>query len=377
MARTAASQDVGQQSSGRSLRYHPELDGVRAFAIIAVMAFHVTSYGHGYHFLGGFLGVDLFFVLSGYLITTLLLREWQRFSTIHFRQFYARRALRLLPALGVLFVFAYFVSRSLTHPLTTRSFLGSAVYVILYVGNWAAAKRSIGVFEHTWSLAIEEQYYLIWPVALLFALRRFNSKRMMALLLACGAVGVAVLRYAAFFTGHQVGASLWTVTRADGIILGSALALLLSDPPEWAKRLLARRELAAIAAVALVVAMFKVYWNMPFLFRGGLLLLNICGAILVGHLVVRPNSASTRLLSTQPLPAIGRISYGLYLFSAPMNRLIFGNPEHWEGAVPTVLALTLSVGLAVASYWIWESRVLRLKSRFGSMSEMPKQAVPI
>ena len=356
----------------RELSYHPELDGVRALAVLAVMVFHVWPYVGGFDYLGGFLGVDVFFVLSGYLITTLLYREFSARGRISFGSFYARRALRLLPALFLTLIFAWFVYAQLEKPVGPRSYGSSALLALSYVGNWAQVRATLGVLAHTWSLAIEEQYYLVWPLVMVVSLRLIRSARSIAGLLVLGAVGIAVIRYLVFFGGNPAAAALTTVTRTDGVILGSALALILADPPDAVRRLLARPWVPVVTGGALLAASLVFRWNSPALFRGGLLAVNLCAAMLIGHMVVRPQALATRLMSVQPLPAIGRISYGLYLFHIPVNYLVHGHPATRTGWRWVAASFGLSFLLAGASFLLVERRALRLKRRFGSMSQMPE-----
>ena len=157
-----------------SFGYVPALDGVRAFAVLAVVALH-----GGTHLNGGFIGVDVFFVLSGFLITTLLLQEWRARGDFRLRAFYVRRARRLLPALALTLVgvtvlvaaFAWYYDGGVRYGFAVLS-------VIFYAGNWVAAftvhQGALGPLTHTWSLAIEEQFYLLWPLLLLFFFGRVS-----------------------------------------------------------------------------------------------------------------------------------------------------------------------------------------------------------
>jgi peptidoglycan/LPS O-acetylase OafA/YrhL len=234
----------------------------------------------------------------------------------------------------------------------------------------------MGVLAHTWSLAIEEQYYLLWPATIIIASRLVRSRRALALLVVSGAVVVAALRLFVFASGSHVAAALWTPTRADGVLLGSALALVLAEPPAWLARLLRRRAVPLLTGGALFVASLVIYWDLPALYRGGLLALNLCAAALIGHLVLRPESVATRILATQPLPAIGRISYGLYLYHIPVNYLVVGHPARWTGLPAAATAIALTFLVAGLSFWFVERPVLGLKRRFGSMSQMPRVVAP-
>src|SRR5262245_21094061 len=215
----------GQPVKGTSLcyplGYKPELDGLRAVAVMSVLLMHGGM--PGFHW--GYIGVDLFFVLSGYLITSILLREQLRTGQISLLSFYQRRALRLFPALAVLCIvflaYAFFVLRDPTQGLR------EIVVVALYLSNWtrAAGLNFPEWLGHTWSLAIEEQFYLLWPLVLLAI---SAARRPIPLLLAVAGAIVAVSCWRLTLVMH--GASTdrlynGTDTRADALLMGVALAL--------------------------------------------------------------------------------------------------------------------------------------------------------
>jgi peptidoglycan/LPS O-acetylase OafA/YrhL len=371
---------VGEQGSGErwwkrsSVRfdYRPELDGVRAFAVLAVLLLHSHPFLPGpFKFRGGFLGVDVFFVLSGYLITTLLYREFEQRDEIRLGGFYARRALRLIPALFVMLavgaVVVYYLGGN---PGTgSRSYLQSALLTLSYVANWFQAQDGLGVLSHTWSLAIEEQYYVIWPAVLILGIRFVRSPRRMAAVLLGIAVGIAVLRYAVYEAGYPAYAALSTFTRTDGVIIGSALALLLVDPPDWARNVFKRTVTGVVGAAVVVGIALVVQWNSPGLMRGGLFAANVGTAILLGHLAIGGASAPKRILSIQPLPIIGRISYGMYLFHVPINYVVHSPRLGLDGGPAVALMFVATFVFAGVSFLAIERPALRLKRRFGSISE--------
>ena len=184
-------------ASSSNTAYVPALDGVRALAVAAVLAFHGgMSWARG-----GYLGVDAFFVLSGYLITTLLLTEWQRTGGIALAAFWGRRARRLLPALLLLIVVVTIAARSLLPPEEVRLLRGDGLAAVFYVANWQmllgggdyfAQTAAPSPLEHTWSLAIEEQFYLLWPLLLLVLLASRRPLRRLVVVCAAGAVASAV-----------------------------------------------------------------------------------------------------------------------------------------------------------------------------------------
>jgi acyltransferase-like protein len=225
--------------SGFSLGYQPALDGLRAVSIVAVLAHHS-------HWLsGGYLGVDVFFTLSGFLITALLTEEFARTGTITLRLFYARRALRLLPALLVLVVVCAGTLLA-TVPEYGPLVLHQAAAVLFYVANWAwVIDVPLGVLSHTWSLGVEEQFYLLWPCALLVMLRVSSPRRLFAMTLVLAGAGAA-WRHALV----QAGARFEHIQRGldahgDALLIGCALSLGLTA----GLRLPGRSTLAALAGV--------------------------------------------------------------------------------------------------------------------------------
>ncbi len=204
------------------LGYRPALDGMRGVAVLVVVGLHMYV-----PFLaGGYLGVDIFFVLSGFLITSLLLEEWRRSGRISFRDFYLRRALRLLPALFafLLILQAYILLRMRGDEFWQME--KASLAVLAYFGNWAKAYGvDLRALNHMWSLAVEEQFYFVWPVIflLLLRIRRNPSWIVYALILAIG--GIALRR--AFMSGHVTEARIYngSDTRFDELLTGCVLAV--------------------------------------------------------------------------------------------------------------------------------------------------------
>jgi peptidoglycan/LPS O-acetylase OafA/YrhL len=318
------------------LGYHASLDGLRAIAVTLVVCFHLHVPGFG----GGFIGVDIFFVLSGYLITRLLLDEYDATGTLRLRRFYARRALRLLPALAVLL--------AVTAPFVTRAWIVASAS---YLANWYIALHRLGTapLSHTWSLAIEEQFYIVWPVLLLGLLRARLSR---------DAIARVVIALAAISCLEKVLGSLdsdiasWvrlyhgTDTRADALLIGCAAALL--GTPRL-PAVAARGLLVAAAGVIGYIAVTGSLSDLDLYRHGELTLVAIASAVVVTQLVERP----LRILELRPLVALGTISYGVYLWHHPIAYL----------DIPVVAKAVLGVAAAVASYYLVERRALRLKRR--------------
>jgi peptidoglycan/LPS O-acetylase OafA/YrhL len=347
--------------------YRRELDGIRALAILAVMFFHAMpimgGYG-GYDFFGGLFGVDVFFVLSGYLITSLLVREFDASRHVRFGAFYMRRALRLLPALLLALLLAAGVY-ALIDPSKPRPFGWPVVAVVLYVANWGHLFTNMGVFTPMWSLAIEEQYYLVWPLVLVVAFRRGTSKRTLGMYAAAAAALVAGLRLATLRLGFEDFAAFSTFTRTDGVLLGSALALVLADPPGWLHRLLIRRVVPIVAAAVLLIGTPLVTsQHISRMLQGGLFVLVVCTAGLIGHVVLRGDGLAARLLAVRPLPYIGRISYGLYLFHGVALLFVTEGPFEVKGMVLPMAYFALSFAVAIASSIVVERPVNAFKHWF-------------
>ena len=352
------------------LAYRPELDGMRGLGVLAIMWYHSQAFVGGPNYYGGFHALDMFFVLSGYLITTLLVREWDRFAVISIGNFYARRALRLLPALFIAISFGAFVVSILAEPFP-RPYWQSALAAVSYVANWFQLQLSIAPLGHTWSLSVEEQYYFAWSALLVIALKRGASYRRLGslALVVAGAMGVA--RYIAFKTGNANFAVLSTFTRPDGVLIGSGLAMLLADIPLRVRTFLSRREVGMSAAFLFVAGSFVLDWHRPLYYEGGLTAFNVVTAVLIAHMLLSEWSAPRRFLAFRPFAALGRISYGVYLFHVPMVYLVVGHPATRVGAEWVGLFFVASIGMGVASWFLVERPVLKLKSRFGSMSKTP------
>ena len=352
------SRDQGVSLS--KLGYRPALDGLRAVAIVAVLLFHTKGI-----LPGGYLGVDLFFVLSGFLITTLLLEEHADRGFISVRDFYRRRALRLLPALFVML--AVFLAVSVIVAVANGDSFRKEIFGVLaglgYFSNIAmtaepAARPIPEALRHLWSLAAEEQFYLVLPAILIVLLRvRLRS----ALILVAGAVALTLARQLDLYLD---GASRERLefgidTRSTSILVGCLLALVIAH--RGLPRLAQSRWLELVA-VGCVLALFLFHLDRA-LFLGPLLLFSICGALLVVR-ALDEQSPVSRILSLGAPVFVGRISYGLYLWHFPVFVAFDVNHRSSPATWPVVLvALALSVACAVASYYLVELPFLRRKRR--------------
>jgi len=353
----------------RSCPYQPALDGLRALAVAAVLLYH----GQVGWVPGGFLGVDLFFVLSGYLITTLLLAEWEGRGGIDLKGFWARRARRLLPALFLMLA-AVAAYGALLAPAATRARLRwDGLATLGYAANWRFAISHLPYFAqfgdpspltHMWSLGIEEQYYLLWPLLLLGLLglagrraRRGLPTPLLGLVL-LGALGSALLMALLYQPGTDPSRVYYgTDTRAQALLLGGALAIALARLGRPLPRVLAD-SLGVAGLGGLAALMLRVPDTATWLYRGGFALAAVAAAGAIVAAVQPEGDGRVReLLSLAPLPAIGRISYGLYLWHWPVDVAL--SPERTRlGPVPLLaVRLAATFALALLSYFLLEQPI--------------------
>ncbi len=330
---------------------------------------------------GGYLGVDLFFVLSGFLITSLLLREHRDTGRIALGAFWVRRARRLFPALLALMPAIAIYARYIARPGEIHAIRGDALATLGYVANWRAIFAHANYWqlfaapsplEHTWSLSIEEQFYVVWPVVVALVLRRLSSRSLLVLIVALTALSMAAMS-ALFDPLHVSRVYLGTDTRAAGVLAGAALATVISLDAPWSARAVRVLDaLGAACALGLAVAWWKLDGTNPFLYRGGFWLTEIAVLVLIVCATCGTRSVVARALSIRPLRLLGTISYGAYLWHWPVNVFLTAERAHVRG--PWLLAIQFAVTLAIAivSYRFLE-RPIRLR---GSPFGRPLYVVP-
>jgi len=359
----------GRASASRPPRipYQPALDGLRALAVLAVLLYH----GQVPWVPGGWLGVDLFFVLSGYLITGLLLAEWDAGGGIDLRGFWSRRARRLLPALFCTLAAVAAYGALLAPPTTLGRLRWDGLATLGYVANWRLMASRQSYFEqffdpspltHMWSLGIEEQYYLLWPLLLLGALRLAGGRTRPLLVGTLLATLASALAMATLYRpgGDPSRVYYGTDTRAQALLLGGALALALArrgSPARPRGRALVDG-LGALGLAGLLAMMVAVGGDARWMYRGGFAVAAAAaGAAVVA--AVQPAGRLRALLAVAPLPGIGRISYGLYLWHWPAYVVLSPDRTRLDG--PALLALRLAATFALAglSYRLVELPVRR------------------
>ncbi len=314
----------------QQMGYEPSLDGIRAFSVIAVMLYHANIAWLP----GGFLGVEVFFVVSGFLITSLLIEERESNGGIDLKQFWIRRARRLLPALFIM-LSATAVSVAFFAKDSAPDFRRDVLPSLGYLSNWWQifavktpyfAASSLPVLRHLWSLAVEEQWYLIWPLlfTVVFGAKWMRSKFSGMLLVVCsGAVmATTALRFAQDNETRTNFLYLSTVTRSSGLLLGAAVAMLwrpwrkTSQSSRWRSSVADALALASIAVIGVLMA--TVHVADARLYQGGLAATTVASAVVIA-VVMRPNGLIIKKFFSQDFfVEVGRRSYGLYLWHWPI-----------------------------------------------------------
>jgi len=360
------------------LGYQPALDGLRAVAIGSVVGYHILGYPKG-----GYLGVDLFFVLSGFLITTLLLEEWGKYGSVSFRRFYLRRGLRLFPALWVMLAASLVIYAAIGFGL--RHQLKGALEGFTYTTNLGIVTGHWdGRFGFLWSLSVEEQFYLLWPFVLVLALR---SRRATLVRLAFGVTALAALivivRYAVAPAHVAIRSGSASATRFDSVLAGCAVALVYAS---GAGKLLRRvATFPPVVAAALAVGTWFVVTasGARTVYEGVTFFFSIAAALFLTAVVEHPESPAwtrwVRLpLTTPPAVYLGRISYAVYLWHLPI--LIWCDSEVLPRRIGNVSTHVVEIGatliVATASYYLVERYFLRQKWRLARTASHDVDAAP-
>ncbi len=309
-----------------SRHYYASLDGMRAVSILAVLLFHSSSSWLE----GGFLGVEVFFVISGFIITTLLLEEYNASSRLNFGSFYKRRLRRLLPDMlitifitmsAVIAVFPQEIKKSF------EDIIPSLTYTLnwFYIYNERSYFEAIGrprLFEHLWSLSVEFQYYLVWPLICLFL---FRIRRRTAILMTLSVALVSTCLMAFLFNPDIDTSRIYfgTDTRASGLLIGSALALAFPKLKESGFNLnkFITGSVSILALVGIVICFIKFEQDSDLLYRGGFALVAVLSAVCIGISIMNEHSVTARLLGSKIMSEIGLRAYNIYIWHWPIFNL--------------------------------------------------------
>jgi peptidoglycan/LPS O-acetylase OafA/YrhL len=344
------------------LGYRPELDGLRGIAIIIVVAIHTSDWPRG-----GLLGVDIFFTLSGFLITTLLLEEWLAHGRISLRDFYLRRYFRLFPALFVLIAAYTAFVLAFSHGGDGMRLRGAA-YGLTYVANWVMAfNRPYPEWEigHLWSLAVEEQFYLLWPAMLVLLLRGHlrgvpDLRRVAWIIL--GLI-VVVIGWRTFLDLHGVDDSrlyFGTDARFDELLIGCLAATLFVRRRTGTSRRLPIVVGGALGAAFLGWRIFEPNLRSAWSFKIGYTLFALATALVIYACTTDAFPLLRRVLSARWLVFVGGISYSLYLWHVSAD-LFVQRFVHLARPESIAVEVMLAVGIASASYYLIELPFLRLR----------------
>jgi peptidoglycan/LPS O-acetylase OafA/YrhL len=356
------------------------LDGLRGVAVLAVVAFH---FGASW-LQGGFFGVDLFYVLSGFLITGLLLNEGCSTGHIDLRHFWARRARRLLPALLLLLLVVTWYVHFIATPGTYPDYRADALSALFYVSNWHQIAASTNYFvangpvsplTHCWSLAIEEQFYLVWPLLTVAILRCWaGARRTAAAMLWICLLGAAAsaIEMGLLFSPNASTTRIYfgTDTHVQCLLVGAALASAMartgrggwitgSFPPLGAALQRLVGVAALLAAVALAVLANRLTGDSAFTYQGGFALAAVLMAVVILGVVQDPKGVVARALSLRALVGLGRISYGVYLWHFPLAIYLTPARTGQSGISLAALRLVTTIGVASASYFVVERPIMR------------------
>lgn len=361
----------------KPIRYIRSLDGLRGLAVLAVIAYHLNFNWA----LGGFLGVTIFFVLSGYLITNLLLIEYERNNTINLMNFWIRRARRLLPGMITVLLAVTAWATLFAQPFLSR-LRDDFIPALFYYSNWWYIFQDLSYFEamstpsvltHFWSLAIEEQFYIIWPLLIVGAfLCKLNKKQIVNLTLLFAVLSALIM---ALFYSPTVDPSrvyYGTDTRAFSLLIGAALAFiwpsqkLSQTMPTYLRRIM--DVIGAICLMAILIMVVLVNQYDSFLYLGGMLLVSILTALLLAVLI-HPASKLSVIMTFKPLTWFGERSYSIYLWHYPI--ILFTSSQNRTGDTSIVIILlqmALTLVFAALSYKYIENPI-----RKGAISNFYKK----
>jgi peptidoglycan/LPS O-acetylase OafA/YrhL len=345
--------------ASRRLGYRPALDGIRGIAILVVMAHHAyLPFAKG-----GQTGVDIFFVLSGFLITILLLEEWNLKAAISLKRFYFRRALRLLPALLAFLVVVEGYSLFRLHGEYFWKVQKAVLAIVFYCSNWMRVFNldSMGPLAHTWSLSVEEQFYLLWPPLLLFFLARIRKKQIVVFL-AFAVMAVVLHRYLLWSReGSWERIYNGTDTHLDGLLIGCIAAFLFASGSLKNKHLQQSIKYLCLPAILFLAVVIVKPLPKPVMCTYGWTTIQIAILVLLLRPLMSDKGLLREALEFRPLVWVGRISYGLYLWHLPIFSHL--GTLKVQTSVRIVVMFMAAIAVTTLSYYLVERPFLKFKSR--------------
>lgn len=354
---------VAAQNKVHPEGHNPALDSIRGIAVLFVILMHAEYYFFDPNmawFSGGFLGVDLFFVLSGFLITHILLESFKRHGRLNYRAFYVNRILRLFPALALLLVaygaHSFFGNQS--QSLELDAFFA----IVFYYFNWflISTLQIPDGLGHMWSLAVEEQFYLLWPVLLALLLKNTAWARLLFTSLVVMITAVALWRcYLWQIDTNWLFVYVRTDTRIDSILTGALLAYLMFNKLLSIPHI---KVLSPLAATVLLLSVFSFDRESPFLYMGGFTLIAVLASVLIFHAIDK-NENGWIFFDWAVLRWLGKISYGLYLWHMPIFSLMSRQSAIEPGLWQLSAAITLLIIVTLLSWYLVERPCLKLKIR--------------
>jgi peptidoglycan/LPS O-acetylase OafA/YrhL len=369
--------DTSRANKTPKLGHITALDGVRGWAVAAILAFHLGVPGSS----GLYLSLDFFFVLSGYLITTLLLLDWGRNGTISFGLFWSRRARRLLPAMLIVVTIIVIVEAIFGDPANFGSIRGDSLATIFYASNWYyiwthssyfGQAQGLSPLQHTWSLAIEEQFYLIWPIFIWMFMKKFRSLNKLMITTCVMAVLSCLDMFLSFGNGLHLNRAYYsTDTRAQALLVGAFLAMALAkkrvDVTPRSQKYLSLIGILGFIGVGVLCGFAGGPKNWAF--EGGFFMTDLAVACCIFSAVTHQGGIINKILSLRPFVFLGTISYGLYLWQVPIILAITEENTHLNIIILGVLRAGLSIGVAALSYYLIErpirtGRYIKLKKSY-------------
>jgi peptidoglycan/LPS O-acetylase OafA/YrhL len=361
------------------LGHRPVLDGIRGLAMLLVLVFHlgvvVWPAAREWLLQNGYVGVDLFFVLSGFLITSLLLGEHDHHGRVDVRSFLWRRVVRLVPALLVVLALALVAAILGYGPHTPSELLVIDATTLAFVNNWFAPEHVTSEMGQTWSVAVEGQFYLVWSltVAAIMAGVRRRPRELLVTVAVLGIALVAVTRWLRYGAGENPFVLyLQTTARLDGPLVGAVAGVAYASG--WLdrvpRRLATAMTLVGLAGLGWAATVVDPYH--PFLYQGGFTLVALLGALIVVGAVLLPAAWLTRLLSARPLVLAGTISYSVFLWHVPVFVAVERDADGLPLGLQIALALCATLVLGTLSHRYVERPLMRRVR--GSRPAMPAVA---